>query len=276
MKKFEKFATRHPVVFGFIVIVLFALLSTLVWPITQTYPYPEGHEIGTALSKLVITACFIFLLWRFGWIKIAGFASLGRKQVWLLATVMMIYNAVFAAFAFTGSFKFGLPGLNLTIAVIFFTFTTSLLEETIYRGLVLTALVKAWGSTRRGLFVAAIVSGLFWASTHLVNLTVHPFPVVALQVLGMAIPGFVYAALVLSGRSIWPVIVFHWVVNLTVNLQAIQNPNFEETLPAWLIFNLVVLPMVVVGVYLLQKVPPTPIDEEDEKQHEEQLQPINA
>jgi hypothetical protein len=86
----------------------------------------------------------------------------------------------------------------------------------------------------------------------------------------------VYAALVLSGRSIWPVIVFHWVVNLTVNLQAIQNPNFEETLPAWLIFNLVVLPMVIVGIQHLRKVPLTQTYEENEKQHEEQLQPLNA
>jgi len=276
MKKFKKFAVRHPIVFGFVVIVLFALLSTLVWPITQIYPFPEGHEIGTALSKLVITACFMFLLWRFGWIKIAGFAPLGRKQIWLIASIMMIYNAVFAAYAFTGSFKFSLPGLELTLAVIFFTFTTSLLEETMYRGLVLTALVKAWGNTRKGLFAAAIASGLFWASTHLVNLIIRPFPVVALQVLGMAIPGFVYAAIVLSGRSIWLAIVFHWVVNLTVNLQAIQNPSFEETQSAWLIFNLVVLPMVGVGVFLLQKVRSMPIDEEEEKQHEEQLQPINA
>jgi len=276
MKKLMKFATRHPILFGFVAIVLFVLLSTLVWPITQIYPFPEGHEIGTALSKLVITASFMLLLWRFGWIKIAGFASLGRKQVWLIASIMMIYNAVFAAYAFTGSFKFNLPGLELTLAVIFFTFTTSLLEETIYRGLVLTAAVKAWGSTRKGLFIAAIVSGLFWASTHLVNLIVRPFPVVALQVLGMAIPGFVYAAIVLSGRSIWPTIIFHWVVNLTVNLQAIQNPNFEETLPAWLIFNLVVLPMVIVCIYLLRKVPLTSTTKDEDKQHNELLQPINA
>ena len=99
MKKFKKFAVRHPIVFGFIVIVLFTLLSTLVWPITQIFSFPEGLEIGTALSKLVITACFTFILWRFGWVKTAGFASPGRKQVWLLAFVMMIYNAVFAAFA---------------------------------------------------------------------------------------------------------------------------------------------------------------------------------
>ncbi|MGD8405998.1 MAG: CPBP family intramembrane metalloprotease [Anaerolineales bacterium] len=276
MKKFENFSTRHPVVFGFIVIVLFALLSTLVWPITQNYPFPEGHEVGTALSKLVITACFMLILWRFGWAKTAGFASPGRKQIWLLAFVMMIYNAVFAAFAFTGSFIFILPSFDLTLAVIFFTFTTSLLEETMYRGLVLTALVKAWGSTRRGLFVAAIVSGVFWASTHFVNLIVRPFPVVALQVLGMAIPGFVYAAMVLSGRSIWPVIIFHWVVNLTVNLQAIQNPIFEETLPAWLIFNLFVFPMVAVGVHLLRKAPLTSTNKDEEKQHKEQLQFVNA
>ena len=276
MKKFQSFATRHPVIFGFIVIVLFALLSTLVWPITQIYPFPEGHEIGTALSKLAITTCFIFLLWRFGWIRAAGFASLGRKQVWLLAVVMMIYNAVFAAFAFTGSFKFGLPSLDLTLVVIFYTFTTSLLEETMYRGLVLTSLIKAWGNTRKGLFAAAIVSGLFWASTHLFNLIVRPFPLVALQVLGMAIPGFVYAAIVLSGRSIWPAIVFHWGINLTVNLQAIQNPNFEETLPSWLIFNLFVLPMVAVAIQLLRKVPLTQTHEENEKQHDKKLQPINT
>jgi membrane protease YdiL (CAAX protease family) len=271
MKKFQNFATRHPIVFGFIVIVLFALLSTLVWPITQIYPYPEGHEIGTALSKLVMTVCFLFLLWRFGWIKIAGFASLGRKQVWLLAIVMMIYNAVFAAYTFTGSFKFSLPSFDLALAVIFFTFSTSLLEETMYRGLVLTALVKAWGDTRKGLFGAAIVSGLFWATTHFVNLIVNPSPVVALQVLGMVIPGFVYAAIVLYGRSIWPVIVFHWIVNMMVNLQAIQNPNFEETLPAWLIFNLVVLPMTVVGVSLLRKAKAT---DEKYKRDEAQLQSI--
>jgi len=276
MKKFQEFATHHPIAFGFVVIVLFVLLSTLVWPIQQIYPFPEGNEIGTALSKLVITACFMFLLWRFGWLKTAGFASLGSKQVWLFAIVMMVYNAIFAVYAFTGSFKIGLPGIDLTLAVIFFTFTTSLLEETMYRGLVLTALVKAWGSTRKGLFAVAIVSGLFWASLHLFNLIVSPFPIVALQVAGMAIPGFVYAALVLYGRSIWPVITFHWMVNVMVTLQAVQNPSFEETQPAWLIFNLVVLPMVIAGIYLLRKVPLLSTAKDEEEQHEERLQPVNA
>jgi len=276
MKKVQAFATRHPIVFGFIVIVLFALLSTLVWPITQIYPFPEGYEMGIALSKLVITACFIILLWRFGWLIAAGFTSLGNNQIWLVAIVMMVYNSIFAVYAFTGSFKIALPGIDLTLAVIFFTLTTSLLEETMYRGLVLTAIIRAWGGTRKGLFAAAIVSDLFWASLHLFNLVDNPFPIVALQVLGMAIPGFVYAAIVLSGRSIWPVITFHWMVNLAVSLQVVQNPNFEETLPAWLVFNLVIFPMVVVGIYLLRKVPLTQTAKDEEEQHRERFQPVNV
>jgi len=61
-----------------------------------------------------------------------------------------------------------------------------------------------------------------------------------------------------------------------VTLQAVQNPKFEETQSAWLIFNLVVLPMVIVGAYLLRKVPLTPTANDEEKQHKKELQPINA
>jgi len=253
MKKFESFSTRHPIVFGFVLILLFTLLSTIAWPITQIYPYPEKYELSGALAKLMIASCFMLLLWGFGWLKIAGYPTLGSQRTWLVTIALMIYNAIFAIYAFTGSFQFGLPSISLTLAVIFFTFTTSLLEETMYRGLLLTAMVNAWGDTRPGLFAAAILSGLFWASLHFFNLIIRPFPVVALQVLGMAIVGFVYASIVLFGRSIWPPIVFHWVINTVVSLQVSQNQTLEETTQTWLIFNLIVLPMVAVGVYLMQK-----------------------
>jgi len=253
MQKLERLTIHHPIIFGFVLILLFTLLSTLTWPITQIFPSPEGYEVGTALAKFVIAACFILLIWGFGWLKTSGFTSLGPKWIWLLVIVLMIFRAIIGIYAFTGSIQFGLLTVELTLAILFYTFATSLLEETMYRGLLLTAMVKAWGSTRRGLYAAAILSGLFWASLHFINLIIHPFPVVALQVLEITMAGFVYAAIVLSSRSIWPVIILHWVVNASVSLQAIQNPNFEETTTAWFIFNLAALPMVGVGIYLMQK-----------------------
>jgi len=276
MKKFERFSTQNPIAFGFILIVLFTLLSTLTWPITQIYTSPEGYEVGTAFTKLVIAACFIVLLWGFGWLRTAGYAFFGNKQVWLFVIPMIVYKIIFGIYAFTGSFQFSLPSLGLTFAVIFFAFTTSLVEETMYRGLLLTAMVKAWGSTRRGLFTAAFLSGFFWASLHFFNLLIRPFPVVALQVFGIMMVGFVYAAIVLSSGSIWPTIVFHWVINASVSLQAIQNPNFEETITAWTIFGLVVLPLVTVGFYLMFKVA-LPITLDSEEIHfDKQLETIHT
>jgi len=254
MKKFERLSIQHPIAFGFILIVLFILLSTLTWPITQLHPSPEGYEVGTALAKLVMAACFVFLLWRFGWLNSAGFTSLGNQRIWLLAIGIAIYKAILSGYAFTGSFNLNLPAASLTGAILFYACATSLLEESIYRGVLLTAMVKAWGSTLKGFFIAAILSGLFWASMHFINLLVRPFPLVALQVLEMVMVGFFYAALVLSGRSIWPAVVIHWATNASVNLQAAQNPNFTETIPAWGISFVVTLPLIAVGIYLLRKV----------------------
>ena len=264
MKKFESFSVRRPIIFGFILIVLFTLLSTLTWPITQIYPFPEGYEVGNILAKLVITACFIFMLWRFGWLKISGVTSLGSKRIWLLAIWIAIYKAGLSVYAFTGSFEFHLPVAGLTAAIIIFTLATSLLEETMYRGLLLTTMIKAWGGTRKGLFAAAILSGSFWASLHFINLLVRPFPLVALQVLEMMMVGFLYAALVLSGRSIWPAVFIHWATNAAVSLQIVQIPNYSETNTVWMISFLVTLPLIAVGTYLLQKVKlPTQIENEE-------------
>jgi membrane protease YdiL (CAAX protease family) len=253
MRKLEHFTIEHPIAFGFLLILAFPLLSTLTWPITQIYPFPEGHELGNAIAKLIITACFILLLWRFGWLKSAGFISVGAKSIWALAIVLMIYNAILGIFAYTGRFWIGLPPIGLALAIIIYSFATSLVEETMYRGLLLTAMVKAWGGSHNGLFAAAFLSGLFWASLHFFNLLIRPFPIVALNVLGMIFVGILYAGIVLAGRSIWPAIIFHWVINASINLQLSQIMDFEVTVTSNILFFLVVLPLTVVGGYLLRK-----------------------
>ena len=265
MQKVERFTIQHPIDFGFVLVLLFLVLSTLTWPITQIQTSPQGYEIGTAIAKMVIAACFILLSWRFGWLKTAGFSSLGPKQIWVLVIMLVIYRAIIGIYAFTASFQLMLPSIELTLAILFCTFATSLVEETMYRGLMLTSMVKAWGNTR-GLYAAAILSGLFWASMHLFNLIVHPFPLVALQVPETTVAGFVYAAIVLSSSSIWPVIMFHWLINATVKLQVSQMSIFDETVFTWVIFILVALPMMIVGHNLLRKVTLKRKSDEEEPQ----------
>jgi membrane protease YdiL (CAAX protease family) len=252
MKKFESFSTRHPIVFGFVLILLFTLLNTLTWPITQIYPYPEGSGLGEALAKIVMTVCFIGLLWRFGWLDFAGYGHFGSKRIWLIVTPLIVYKVFLGVYVFSGAFTFPFPPLVVSIGIIFFALTTSLLEESMYRGLLLTAMRKAWGSTRQGLILSALVSGLFFASLHFFNLIIRPFPVVFFQVLSMTLIGFYYAIFAITGRSIWPVVVFHWSTNAAITLALSQIPTFEETLTHWIGYTAISLIPIVVSLWLLK------------------------
>lgn len=253
MRKIEALIIRHPVGFGFVLILLFILLSTLSWPLTQIELDLYGYELGESLAKLVMAGAFLALLAGLGWLKPSNRNQIGARFIWRLALVMAFYKAFCGMYAFTGSFQVTLP-VGSALGILIFTLSTALLEELMYRGLLLTALVKAWGGTRRGLFVAALVSGLFFGSLHLVNLVESPFPLVALQVLEATLSGFVYAGLVLAVGSLWPAILGHWMLNAGVSLAISQLPEFAETATAWLVLVLANLPLVWIAWYLLTRV----------------------
>lgn len=256
MKKLERFTIRHPILFGFLLIVLFSLLSTLTWPISQLYPYPEGYGVSEALAKIIIAACFVALLWRFGWLKKAGFLNLGENHIWRIVIPLIIYKIILSVYIFTDTNTFRFENfsttLTLFLAIIFFSLTTSLLEESMYRGLLLTAMLKSWGTSRRGLLLSAIVSSLFWGSTHLFNILIRPFQVVFFQVLYISLVGFFYAIFTIYGRSIWPAIVFHWAINASVNLALNQNPAFEETITHYIWLAVISLLPLLVSLWIIK------------------------
>ena len=254
MKKFEKFSIRRPIIFGFILVVLYSLLSTLTWPVTQLYPYPEGNEWGGLLAKIIIAACFVGLTWRFGWLEFAGYRHFGSKRIWLIVIPLILYKAILSVYVFAGKFSFSLPPLSLSLAIITYALATALLEESIARGLLLPAMRKAWGRSPKGLILSALISGFFWASLHLFNLIIRPFPVVLMQGASMALVGFYYAIFTILGRSIWPAVMFHWVINTTINLALSSNPNFEETVTHHLGYAVISLLPLLVSLWLLKPI----------------------
>lgn len=253
MKKIEGFSTRHPILFGFSLIVVFSLFTVLTWPLGQWLSEPEGSSLGESVAKLLIAGCFILLLWRLGWLSRSGLTRLGRPWMWAWAGALLLYKGLIALYAFTGSLRFPLPPLDLGAAILLTCLATGLLEEIMYRGLLLGAMVQAWGSSRRGLAAAALASSAFWASLHLFNLLLRPFPLVAFQVGETLLSGFVYAALLLAGGSIWPLVLLHGLFNAMVNLPASQIPGFEETTSAWLLMISAALPLLFLGQHWLRQ-----------------------
>jgi membrane protease YdiL (CAAX protease family) len=257
MKTYKHFAVNRPFLFGLSLVVLFSLLSTLTFPLTMPFPNsPRGGELGSGLAKLAVFLCFLFLLWKFGWLERAGFTRLGDWRGWLVMIPFLVYSIFVTVYAFTGDLRLEFPReLADTSAVTGNYLIGSLLEETIYRGLVLVAMVLAWGQTRKGLFKAAFFSAFLFSMLHFFNLMINPFLPTLIQAIGLTIPGFFYAAIVLKYKSIWPVVVFHWLTNLGLNLKVFGHLGFAATPEMWIWYLVLKLPLAIYAAYLLWNLP---------------------
>lgn len=256
MDKFKKFALRRPLLFGLLLIVLYSLLAALTYPVHFLFPETEaGTLYGDTLAEVIIFLFFLGVLWWFRWEKASGITRPGRGRLWLVVAAIVVYKVLVELFAFTGNFSIALPNSELDFAKILYYLPGSLVEETIARALVLVAMVMAWGETKRGQVKAVILSALVFGLLHLFNLFNRPAGEVLFQTVVVTLPGILYAALVLHGRTLWPAIIIHWLTNAAVNVKITGIENFEETFSMWLIFGVALIPLMAYSAYLIWKLP---------------------
>jgi membrane protease YdiL (CAAX protease family) len=256
MNKFKNFAVNRPFLFGLVLIVVYAILGALTYPAHFLFPDSEvGQLYGDALSKFIIFLCFLLILWRFGWIKASRINRLGNILTWVIVIIILIYKIPLELYAFTGDFAIKFPNSPLAVANLVYSLQTSLVEETIFRALVLVAMISAWGETKNGQIKAVLLSSLFFGVLHMFNIFIRPFGVVLFQAIVVSLPGILYAALVLSRKSLWPAIVLHWLTNAAVNIKLVGNDAFQETISMWIIYAIILIPIVAYSIFLIWKLP---------------------
>ena len=256
MKKFKSLALKRPFLFGIALVFVFALLGALTYPVHFLFPETEvGQLYGDSVSKLIIAMVFVVFLWRFGWLKASGMTNAGNLRVWLIVAPVAAYKIVAETYAFTSGIPFKTLDPQLVIANVAYHLPTSLVEETMCRALVLTAMMLAWGDTKRGQVKAVVLSSLFFGMAHLINVMVRPVGLVLFQTVILTLPGILYGALVLTHRTIWPAVVIHWLTNVAVNVRLISVGNYQETPARWITFAGSLIPVVAYSAYLMWKLP---------------------
>ncbi len=256
MEKFKNFAIQRPVLFGFVLILIYAFLATVTFPVHFLFPDNEvGQYYGDAISKLISFLVFLLILWRFGWLRISGITRPGNVWIWLVVAGLLAYKFLSELYAFTGDISLVFPNSKLAIANTVYYFPASLVEETMYRGLALTAMILAWGDTKQGQIKAILLSSLFFGIIHLFNLINRPLGVVLFQAVVVTLPGILYATIVLASRSLWPAIIIHWLTNAAVNIKITGIETYQETFTMWITFAVALIPLMAFSAYLIWKFP---------------------
>ncbi len=155
---------------------------------------------------------------------------------------------------------------------------TAFAEELLFRGLVLHTLLAAWGTTRRGIYQAAITSSVLFGTVHLLNggrigqlLSYACF---------MATVGLVLAGLRLRTGSIWVGVVLHWANNVTAVLALvgsvsgwwIRTPGMT---PSWMLLGVLVV-TTLLGLTLIESHCQSLEDQPHHDQQESHQQPATV
>jgi membrane protease YdiL (CAAX protease family) len=258
----KKFASSGPIAFSVVATLLLWLCYISIALVSSAEAMtPAGQQSMDALGRLVAALGFAAVLWRLGWLRAAGVTRPGARRAWLLVVPVLILEVLAHMYGFFGSLDLSMSYSGLAGAVALNGAAAGLLEELVFRAIVLYALLRLWGGTTHGMLKSVLVSASFFGAAHLIHLFLgKQAALVLLLVLSAYLGGIYYGAFVLYSRSVWPAVVLHVALNALVGTRAVTSPGFSETVSGWLLVLALQLPVVVLGVLLIHRVPPESVE----------------
>lgn len=134
-----------------------------------------------------------------------------------------MYPVVLIGQTFASTLMFYRPQMPLRPAWQILTFAANMIlvglaEEMLFRGVIAQTLLEHYGTARRGIWQACLVSGVLFGSAHLINLlSAAPFGVL-MQCLFAASLGFLLTAIYYRTGNLWVTVFIHASMDLTALL----------------------------------------------------------
>ena len=196
------FAERYPLWF----VALLELAVIAVYLIVGTAAHFTGlsNDGVAATATTVLSVLAAALLGALGWWRVVGFkrAARPRDLLWVLPLLLPVLLNLVMGLEFRS--------LLLTFELLIIALLIGFSEETIYRGLMLSAL-KA-----RGPWTAATVTSVLFGLSHSLNLLSGKSGAeIVIQICYALAIGFGFAAVALRTGLLWPLILVHALIDFT-------------------------------------------------------------
>jgi membrane protease YdiL (CAAX protease family) len=263
MRRVYQFAGNHPVYFVLLLLLLWVFVGAIaVILISLLFNLPITAYTAQSLGTLTATAVLLIITWRFGWLRPAGITSLGTWKAWLYALAALVYLVLVYWLVFFGEIAFDPAVFSRSgeaSAIILRQVIVGLVEEIVFRGVVLYALVRVWGKSRRMLAASVILAAFLFGSFHLLQgFGGSSFNTALLVSVESFVSAVWWGAIVLIGISIWPTVVIHTVSNLSVLIRLLTLPGFVLSGSGFVLVALFQLPLVIIFMWLLLRSFPRP------------------
>ncbi len=260
MKALSKLSNQRPFIFVLLVLLgwigLVTIISTIVSALFQVSVISSTNQRVSTLAATLIILLFVL---RLGWLHQIGLMNLGTWGTWGITLLLAMYLVITGFYAFFNdiSFNFSMVSSEETRTILVSQLIVGFVEETIFRGIILFALVRIWGATKRGVLAAVVVQGVLFALLHSLQIIGGGIPAsVIINVVSTFVLSLWIGVLVLKVKTIWPAIVLHTIANASLYLKALESPWLEPYYLGYVRGLLFELPLMLLALWLLFKASP--------------------
>ena len=261
----KRFAFGMPVIFSVLVILVAGLLTEI--PFDRIFaplvgdPGPEFLKvvIGHTLTGLIL----VWLLVKLGLFQDARFTPPNQWRALWLAWPLVGFTLLNLESLVDGSLVIDTSRPALIVLYVCLNLSIGFCEEVMGRGVVLSVILRKWGSTRRGVYLAVLVSSALFGIAHVFNLITGRLPPLAnlTQIAYSVAFGVVFAACFLRNNSIWPMMIMHAAIDFGGGLRHVaaggdQIAVANNTVAGAIASIIISLPLLLYGLFILRKVAP--------------------
>lgn len=265
----KTFSQKNIYLFSLIV----AFMATLLLWLCSFFMLKSSDTTDYGIVRIIvqlIPSLFVFIIiFALNLFDKVGFRKKGFVKGFALGWFGLIAVSVTFVMSYAGISKdimtaptiWNLVGFTITM------FLVGVFEEILCRGLILNNMLLHWGSNKKGIIKAVLLSSVIFGISHIVNLISSPSLIITTfsQIIYASFVGVFFAGIYLRCRNIWSVIVLHALVDwiaLVLTIFLISTPGTDVVdmpLIQGLSYVILCLPLLIIGVLLLRKVEPSDI-----------------
>lgn len=265
---------EHPAIASiFIMFVAIALTFIPLAPVLEPICGDQTAEYMTAIIEQVLVSLMLIAgLKKIGLFEKAGFR--GKVHAIWVMWPMVVFCLLWLVDDFSGNKQIDWTRPVVVITYVLSYLSTGLFEETLCRGVAFNLMRNKWGSTRRGCYLALMLSSLLFGAGHFIHFILgHSDLMATLAQVGYGtIFGVFFCACYVRNKSIYPAIILHGLVDIIGDLdQVFVGGGIDKSykvMSAGQAVTLVVImiPFLIYGLWCVRKEFTKPVEMENNKE----------
>ena len=213
----RKLRERYPIFVSIGILILMLLLSLIsvgaVYGLEKLLPgfLNTGDYPVQLVAELVMLGCLVGVTLLLGMEHVLAERGKGFFRSMAPAGVILAYYAFAGLASLIYCMYDPVQDLATIICFVLCMGAIGITEELAFRGLITRMIFDKYGSTRAGVWLTILVSGMLFGCMHLMNAMGGAIPLsgVLVQVIGAAALGMCLGAIYLRGGNLWSVAAIH-------------------------------------------------------------------